>query len=272
MQSRAAALGEEELMNGTGIGFNRFVGRGLAAPAVLAMLLAMGAPEICQARASGQKTFSTPQQATAALFLAIRNNDHAAMVAILGARKESICPFDNAQDRREHARFVEKYEQMHRLVREPDGTTVLYIGAENWPFPFPVVSSKGAWRFDAAAGMREILFRRVGENETAAVQTCRELVNPHGPRTASLQNGPMLMHGYYFRSLTAESRAAASNGGNGTAFAYIAYPAEYRSSGVMTFIVKRDGVVYAKDLGPSTTRRAKAMSGFSPNRTWTVEK
>jgi hypothetical protein len=65
---------------------------------------------------------------------------------------------------------------MHRLVREPDGSTVLYVGAENWPFPVPLVLREGGWYFDAASGMREIRFRQVGKNELTAIRICDEFV------------------------------------------------------------------------------------------------
>jgi len=51
-------------------------------------------------------------------------------------------------------------------------------------------------------------------------------------------------------------------------FAFVAYPAEYRSSGVMTFIVGEDGTVYEKDLGKKTEALAKAMKEFNPNSGW----
>ena len=51
-------------------------------------------------------------------------------------------------------------------------------------------------------------------------------------------------------------------------FAFVAYPAEYRSSGVMTFIVGEDGVVYQKDLGEKTDVLAKAMKEYNPNSSW----
>jgi len=51
-------------------------------------------------------------------------------------------------------------------------------------------------------------------------------------------------------------------------FAFVAYPAEYRNSRVMTFIVAKDGVVYQKDLGPNTPSLAKAMAAFNPDKTW----
>src|SRR5579864_7353338 len=72
---------------------------------------------------------------------------------------------DEIEDKLEREQFSQKYQEMHRLVREADGNTVLYIGAENWPFPIPLVSTNGAWHFDSDAGKSEILFRTIGENE-----------------------------------------------------------------------------------------------------------
>ncbi len=51
-------------------------------------------------------------------------------------------------------------------------------------------------------------------------------------------------------------------------FALVAYPAEYRNSGVMTFVVNHAGTVYQKDLGPRTAEIAKQMTSFDPDRTW----
>jgi hypothetical protein len=51
-------------------------------------------------------------------------------------------------------------------------------------------------------------------------------------------------------------------------FALVAYPAEYGNSGIMTFIVNQDGVVYEKDLGKDTVRIATAMNKFDPDKTW----
>ena len=84
---------------------------------------------------------------------------------------------DEVEDKLERERFSQKYQEMHRLVREPDGTTVLYIGAENWPFPIPLVSKNGAWYFDSDTGKQEILFRTIGENETTAIQVCEEFAS-----------------------------------------------------------------------------------------------
>jgi hypothetical protein len=81
-------------------------------------------------------------------------------------------------------------------------------------------------------------------------------------------------HGYYFRILTGADKSAAGagsyivNGAMRGGFALIARPAIYDSSGVMTFIVNQDGVVYQKDLGPETPKIAAAISRFNPDVGW----
>src|ERR1700751_960416 len=127
------------------------------------------------AQAAQPKTFAAPGKAATALFEAAQKEDEQALEAILGAGKEVTSSSDEVQDKLEHEQFSQKYQEMHRLVREPDGSTVLYIGAENWPFPIPLVSKNGAWRFDSETGKQEILFRRIGENEATAMGVCEEL-------------------------------------------------------------------------------------------------
>jgi hypothetical protein len=200
---------------------------------------------------------------------------------------------------------------MHRLVKEPDGTTILYIGAENWPTPIPLVKSGNSWYFDTDAG----------ENEISTIGVCQQLVaaekeyrsahpaeyaqkffsdegeqnglywkaadgqpqSPIGPLVASAgvegyaknQDGaPTPYHGYYYRILTLGKNGAGGaksyivDGKMTGGFAFIAYPAEYRSSGVMTFIINEDGVVYQKDLGKKSDVLAKAMKEYNPNSSW----
>jgi Protein of unknown function (DUF2950) len=83
-------------------------------------------------------------------------------------------------------------------------------------------------------------------------------------------------HGYYYRSLKAQGAAAPGgaksyleDGELKGGVALIAYPAEYRNSGVMTFIINQDGIVYQKDLGENTTELAKAITEYNPDKTWT---
>ncbi len=79
--------------------------------------------------------------------------------------------------------------------------------------------------------------------------------------TAAVKSGDraVAFHGYYFRRLA----------GSGNRFAAIAYPAAYRSSGVMTFILDPDGGAYEKDLGPNTAKVAGTMTGYRIDGTWT---
>jgi len=221
--------------------------------------------------------------------------------------------------------FVVKYQEMHRFVTEANGTVSLIVGAENWPFPIPLVNNHGAWFFDTAAGKDEILFRRIGKNELAAIDAIRELgaaqnqyfahppVNlpnqfaqklvsdegrhnglywhgasdefdsPINPLIAyARQNLPtdqvgehVPFNGYMFRILTSQGPHAPGGAKNyivdgmmSKGFAFVAYPVEYRSSGVMTFIVDESGTIYEKDLGPDTTKLARAMTSFDPDSTW----
>ena len=270
---------------------------------LLGLLLVLGFEGSSFGQESQQKTFSSPGEASNALFEAAQKQDEQALEAILGAGKEVTSSSDEVEDNLEREHFTRKYEEMHRLVREPDGNTILYIGAENWPFPVPLVSKDGTWYFDSDTGIQEIAFRRVGENEATAIEVCEEfaLTKTEGQTTRDLKaasedpitrfaqglitagaanadsnNGDTdhkdsyLFHGYYFRRGTRNSAAATNGyvaGGNkNDALTLVAYPAEYRTSGVMTFIVTKGGIVYEKDLGPSTTTVApkiKAPAGSS---------
>src|SRR5437588_2881812 len=137
-------------------------------------LLTLGYARLSFGQRSEPKTFSSPGEASNALFQAVKNEDEQALEAILGAGKEVTSSSDEVEDKLEREHFSQKYQEMHRLVREADGSTVLYIGAENWPFPIPLVSRDGAWSFDSDAGTQEIKFRRIGENEATAIQVCEE--------------------------------------------------------------------------------------------------
>jgi hypothetical protein len=245
------------------------------------------------AQDSQLKTFSSPTEASDALFQAAQKEDEPGLEAILGAGKQVTSSSDEVEDKLEREQFSQKYQEMHRLVQEPDGTTVLYIGAENWPFPIPLVSKNGEWYFDSKTGAQEILFRRIGENEAVAIQVCEEFAltkkdqepkpPSYDPITQFAQdlvsadatndaananrNSSAPFHGYYFRIVDGNSAAAssrnASGGGKKTHLVLVAYPAEYRSSGVKTFIITRHDIVDEKDLGPNTTTVAPGIKARS---------
>jgi hypothetical protein len=253
--------------------------------AVVAMWTTNGAFSAL-AQQSTQPTFPSATEASRNLFQAVQSNNEEAIIKILGGPTELASSRDDDKDKVDRELFVQKYQEMHRLGREADDTVTLYIGAENWPFPVPLVAKNGAWRFDSDAGLKEVLFRRIGENELAAITTCHEFVAAEKqyrakPNTSNLDDAissvslvakvasgstggdPVLLYGYYFRVLATRPNAT---GG----FALIAYPAEYRSSGVMTFIVTGKGVVYEKDLGANTIALAGAMAAFHKDATWRV--
>jgi len=232
---------------------------------VVCSLLAIGYVKLCLAAPSRQETFPSPDDASRALVSAVQKHDERAVTTILGGGSRLISADDSAKDALDRDRFVQKYQEMHRWVRESGGIRTLYIGAENWPFPIPLVLRSGVWRFDVETGSNEILFRRIGENEVTAIGMCDTLVTAEThPGTDSeadrlvktlLPNvehssKPIPFHGYYFRVLP----------DSGGGFAAIAYPATYRSSGVMTFIVTQAGGVSERDLGPRTARIAAAMT------------
>jgi hypothetical protein len=86
---------------------------------------------------------------------------------------------------------------------------------------------------------------------------------------------PTPYRGYYFHILTMQGKHARGgakhyivDGKMTEGFAFVAYPAEYRSSGVMTFIVGSDGVVYQRDLGKTTDVIANSMRTYDPDSTW----
>lgn len=276
---------------------------------------------------AGQQTYSSATEASEALVTALEKEDEQSLLKVLGANaKNVISSGDDAEDKEHRAQFVLKYRQMHRMVSEPDGLTTLYIGAENWPTPIPLVRKGASWHFDTAAGRNEILYRRVGENELTVIHVCAELVDaqkeyqsqqhdgderqyaqtilsdqdkhnglywkvvsgevasPLGPLVASAEREGYAenpgqkaqpFHGYYFRVLKGQgtrapgrSQSYVVNGKMTRGFAFLAYPAEYRSSGVMTFLVGQDGVVYEKDLGRKTDEVAKSLQRYDRDATW----
>ena len=248
------------------------------------LLLVAGFAGSSFAQDAKPKMFTSPGAASIALFQAVQKDDEQALEAILGAGKDVTSSSDEVQDKAEREEFTQKYQEMHRLVREPDGTTILYIGAENWPFPIPLVSKNGKWYFDSDRGKQEILFRRIGENEAAAIAVCQEFaLAKHDKSAKAASEDPItqfaeslgsaapntsnpdsnVFHGYYFRIVT-DSPTVISNGKKQGGLKLVAYPVDYRSSGVMTFVVTHDSLVFENDLGPSTPTVApqiKARTG-----------
>jgi len=300
--------------------FVRFVVSGM-----LALSLAWSAAPMFSQEPE-QKTFASAEDASRALFDAMQAVDQNAPLSVLGpAGKDVLWSGDVDEDLNARMGFVIKYQEMHRFVTEENGTVTLVIGAENWPFPIPLANKSGSWYFDTVAGKDEIVFRRIGKNESAAMEACRELVDaqkryfarppdgqpsefaqklvsdkgqhnglywrytsdefssPINPLIAyARQNRPpdqvgvhVPYNGYLFRILKSQGNHAPGGAKNYVAggrmtegFAFVAYPVDYRSSGVMTFIVGQSGTIYEKDLGPNTAKLAQSMTAYDPDSSW----
>jgi hypothetical protein len=275
---------------------------------------------------SKQKTFETPEAAVGALVQALRDNSEKELSVVLGPGSTAlISSGDEVGDREQSAKFIRHYDDKNRLENVGDKKIILHVGNSDWPFPIPLVKTGKNWRFDTKLGKEEILSRRIGRNELAAIQTCLAIVDaqreyatvdregdgllkyaqkfhsdkgkkdglywesapgekpsPLGPLIAKAQSEgyrkkekPAPYNGYFFRILTAQGKDARGGaysylvkGKMVGGFALVAYPASYGASGVKTFIVNHEGVVYEKDLGPETAVKAKAMKDFNPDKTW----
>ncbi|HMK65751.1 MAG TPA: DUF2950 domain-containing protein, partial [Thermodesulfobacteriota bacterium] len=280
------------------------------------------------ARTSQPATFSSPAEAFSALVEAFRNADSSQLTALLGPSGKALF---SAEDRSEGSRaeqFLKDYQVKHRLEEVSPNKVVLHVGMTDWPWPFPVVRVGKRWRFDIDQGQKEILARRIGRNETGAVQVClayvdaqQEYAREHhsaegageyaqkfmsdqgkknglcwisGKEEKQSPVGPLLAnacqvneagersnematpyYGYYYKILTGQGREATGGaysylvrGRMIGGFALVAYPASYGHSGIMTFMVSQDGVVYEKNLGPKTEGIAKALKVFNPDKSW----
>src|SRR5882724_10512451 len=228
---------EKELMPTRKTMVEAFPGRALTwlVASAVSVLLPAGGARWSRAEESATKTFSSAGDACQALFHAVRDDDAHALEAILGPALTSSGA--ESEGKLERQRFDAKYCEMHRLVREPDGTTELFVGAENWPFPVPLVAENGRWRFDTEAGQREILLRRIGQDESTAVRVGEALRRTTKQRKAGATSddpstryaerlfapadaGPTAeetFHGYYFRVVTKRPGKSAATSGGGHA-------------------------------------------------------
>lgn len=308
---------------------------GVAALAYLSTLLLFAAqqsattkpPAASNSAAAGPKKFDTPQQAADALVEAAQKFDEVALVQIFGPDGEDVVfSGETAQDRQRASDFVSEAAEKKSVSVDPKGgnRAFLLVGKEDWPFPVPIVKLGDKWFFDAKAGRREMLYRRIGANELDAINICHGYVdaqneyalqkrdgydvNQYAQRVISTPGkqdglawknsdgtwgGPVgekiaqvieqgytsrsePYHGYFFKVLKGQGPAARMGqmdfmvkglmiGG----FALVAAPAEYGVTGVKTFIVSYDGVVFQKDFGPATLNEFAKMELFNPDKSWT---
>jgi len=288
---------------------------------------------IVVSRAGGQttavaaaKTFATPEEAANSLIDAAEKYDEVALTEVLGPDSYDIIHTgEPARDNEKCKEFAAQARaKMSVEVNKTKTRATMVVGDEDWPFPVPIVKAGNSWFFDTKSGRREIMVRRIGQNELDAIEICRGYVeaqhsyalkrregyevNQYAQRIISSEgkqdglawkkadgtwDGPIgekvaaaiangytsrsePYHGYFFKILKGQGPAAplgqldyVIKGVMIGGFALVATPAQYRNTGVKSFIVSQDGVVYEKDLGPQSLEFFKSMERFNPDRSWT---
>ena len=236
------------------------------------------------------KTFASPAEAGKALADAAKSQSQDTILEILGPGSTDIISSGNtAEDKASLGGFAQAYQVMNRWRKMGNDTELLLVGADNQAFPIPLTkNAAGQWYFDVPAGKKELLARRIGRNEIAAIYVCGALAESQFQYSSQKHGGSKQyaqklisdkaqpFYGYYFRRL--EDQGSDAKGGakpylvNGKmtgGFAYVAYPAKYGDTGIQTFIINQEGVVFEKDLGKDTVDVAKKMTAFNPDKTWT---
>ena len=163
---------------------------------IVAMLVTTGA----RAAATAQKTFASPEDAVAALVQAVKADDRPAMLEALGNAGDWISSGDTVADRATANRFVTAYDAKHAIARDGD-IARLTIGDDDFPFAFPIVKSGERWRFDTAAGKREMLARRIGQNELDVIKVLQAIVDAQREYASEDRNGDgVLAYAKQFKS------------------------------------------------------------------------
>ena len=278
---------------------------------LFAMLVACGAAQ------ADPTVFETPDAAVEALVAALENEYRQAVLAIFGPEYEDILSTgDPGEDREIWGSFVADVRARVFLKREGSDLMVLEVGRELWPFPAPIARGETGWSFDGEAAREEVLMRRIGQNELAAIDVlsrakaiqyafrqtdhdgdgvmefASSILSTHGARDglywpdqagtprspfdeeiarASLtgynidgtDQDPEPYEGYYFRILHGQGDLAPGgaysyliNGNMVGGYAVLAVPAAYEDTGIMSFLVGENGVLYEFD--PARSRRGGA--------------
>jgi len=162
-------------------------GKSLTGSMLFAGMLVMGLLDVTVSRENTvkaaeaanvvQATYTTPEEAGQALRAAV--SDENKLAQVLGPDSTAIVfSGDAAEDKAALAEFAAKYDRMNRWVTMTDGSRVLYIGADNYPYPIPLaLNSSSQWYFNTSAGKDEILARRIGKNELLAIDAVSAMAN-----------------------------------------------------------------------------------------------
>ena len=127
---------------------------------------------------SQQATFATPEAGVAALIDALRRNNASALESLLGpGGRDVLDSGDPVSDAAARDDFVAAFERKSDLVAVNDTTRMLRVGESEWPLPIPLISAGSGWRFDLETGRDELINRRIGRNETNAIEACQAFID-----------------------------------------------------------------------------------------------
>src|SRR5512144_1424527 len=157
----------------------------------LPVVAAQSTPETAPSRPQ-QRTFDSPKAAVAALLDAATTFDTSALEAIFGPDGDDIIHTgEPARDKKLAADFVAKAREKQEIDIDPKNPdrAQLIVGAEDWPFPVPLVKRGGKWFFDSKAGRQELLYRRIGANELDAIEICHGYVEAQHEYALQQRNG-----------------------------------------------------------------------------------
>ena len=142
-----------------------------AAIVALAALISLAVAAIASTVPSGKK-YPTGEAAIEAFVAAVRQGDTGVLTSIFGKDSERVFETgDPVVDRTLRTDFLKLYDAKHTSTPRPDGSIVLVVGPNAWPFPIPLVKKGNEWGWDTASGIDEIINRRIGLNELEAIQT-----------------------------------------------------------------------------------------------------
>ena len=136
------------------------------------------------AQAPQLRGFPTPEAAADALTDAIRKKDDNALIAILGASWNDIAPGNDQEDEETRAKFLKAWDESHKILPQGDDRVLVGAGTTGWVSPLPIVKQGNEWRYDVAAGRKEIEARVIGRNELAVIQTLLAINDAQGDYAA----------------------------------------------------------------------------------------
>jgi len=128
--------------------------------------------------AHAQNTYATPEDAARALADAMRTDEPKLIWRVLGpGASKFIRSGDPVQDEDARKAFVDAYDRSVKFEKSGETKATLLVGPADFPFPYPLVMKDGVWQFDAKQGNEQVLDRRIGRNELAAIKVCLAYVD-----------------------------------------------------------------------------------------------